>query len=194
MIRFTRLTAPAAPLPVANIDTDRIIPARFLKTIERTGLGRHLFADLRGEGFVLDDPAYAGVKVLIAGDNFGCGSSREHAGWALLDAGIACVIAPSFGDIFAANSLKNGMLPVALPAAACAALVDRSTRDPGAAVEVDLEDQLVRAGDHAYPFAIDPLRRRMLLDGLDDIGVTLTHAAAIDAFEAARAAERPWAA
>ncbi|WP_375391026.1 3-isopropylmalate dehydratase small subunit [uncultured Sphingomonas sp.] len=194
MTPFTRLTAAAAPLGQANVDTDQIIPARFLKTIERTGLGRHLFADLRRDsGFVLDQPRYAGAKILVAGDNFGCGSSREHASWALLDHGIACVIAPSFGDIFANNALKNGLLPIVLPRAACEALMEDARRGPNAMIEVDLERQVVvRPDGEAIAFTLDPLRRRMLLEGLDDIGLTLTHAAAIDAYEARR--PQPWAA
>ncbi len=194
MTPFTRLTAAAAPLDQANVDTDQIIPARFLKTIARTGLGRHLFADLRRDpDFVLDQPRYAGAKILVAGDNFGCGSSREHASWALLDHGIVCVIAPSFGDIFANNALKNGLLPIALPRAACEALMADARRGPNALIEIDLERQVVvRPDGEAIPFTLDPLRRQMLLEGLDDIGVTLRHAAAIDAYEARR--PQPWAA
>jgi 3-isopropylmalate/(R)-2-methylmalate dehydratase small subunit len=188
MRAFTTLTGVAAPLPTANIDTDQIIPARFLKTIRRTGLGEHLFADLRRDpDFVLNRPAYADAAILVAGDNFGCGSSREHASWALLDHGIACVIAPSFGDIFAANALKNGLLPVALPPAACDLLMEDAGLGANARLHVDLERQLVmRPNGDTFAFDVDPLRREMLLGGLDDIGLTLRHAHAIAAFEARR--------
>jgi 3-isopropylmalate/(R)-2-methylmalate dehydratase small subunit len=190
---FTTLSSVAIPLPVANIDTDQIIPARFLKTIERTGLGKHVFADLRrAPGFPLDDPAYAGAHILVTGDNFGCGSSREHASWALTDWGITCVIAPSFGDIFNNNALKNGLLPVRLAPAECERLVEWASRQQALPIEVDLADQVVRMGNESFPFAVDPLRRQMLLDGLDDIGVTLGHAPAIAAFETKRAEAQPW--
>ena len=190
MTPFTTLIGIAAPLRAANVDTDQIIPARFLKTIVRTGLGRHLFADLRaGGGFVLDRPAYAGACILIAGENFGCGSSREHAGWALLDHGIRAVIAPSFADIFANNALKNGLLPVALPAAACERLMIDAEHEPGRPITVDLlSETVVAQNGKSYRFATDPLRRSMLLDGLDDIGVTLRHLPAIEAYEARRPA------
>ncbi|PAX06754.1 3-isopropylmalate dehydratase small subunit [Sphingomonas lenta] len=190
MTPFTTLTGVAVPLRAANVDTDQIIPARFLKTIKRTGLGRHLFADLRRDpDFVLNRPEYAGAQILIAGENVGCGSSREHASWALIDYGIRCVIAPSFADIFQNNALKNGVLPVALPAAACEALTADAELGPNARLHVDLERQIVvRPNGEAFPFAIDPLRREMLLEGLDDIGVTLRHVPAIEAFEARRPA------
>ncbi|WP_375427640.1 3-isopropylmalate dehydratase small subunit [uncultured Sphingomonas sp.] len=190
MRSFTTLTGVAAPLHVANIDTDQIIPARFLKTITRTGLGAHLFADLRGDpDFVLNRPAYADAAILVAGANFGCGSSREHASWALLDHGIACVIAPSFGDIFAGNALKNGLLPVVLPQAACDLLMGDAELGANARLHIDLERQLVvRPSGETFAFETDPLRRAMLLEGLDDIGVTLRHAPAIASFEAGRQA------
>lgn len=193
MTPFTTLTGVAAPLPPANVDTDQIIPARFLKTIRRTGLGRHLFADLRRRpGFVLDQPAHADASILVAGANFGCGSSREHASWALLDHGIRCVIAPSFGDIFANNALKNGLLPVVLPADACALLMAEAELGANARLTVDLEREVViRPGGETIPFAVDPLRRAMLIEGLDDIDLTLRHAGAITGYERTRA-ERPW--
>ena len=188
MRAFTTLTGVAAPLPTANIDTDQIIPARFLKTIKRTGLGEHLFADLRRDpDFVLNRPAFADAAILVAGDNFGCGSSREHASWALLDHGIACVIAPSFGDIFTANALKNGLLPVALPSYQCDLLAADAGLGANARLHVDLERQLVmRPNGDTFAFVVDPLRREMLLGGLDDIALTLRHADAIAAFEARR--------
>ena len=190
MTPFTTLTGVAAPLPTANVDTDQIIPARFLKTIKRSGLGEGLFADLRRKpGFVLDRTAYADAVIVVAGPNFGCGSSREHASWALLDRGIACVIAPSFGDIFANNALKNGLLPVVVPPAACAQLMADAELGADGRLIVNLERQVVvRPNGEEVAFAIDPLRRRMLMEGLDDIGFTLRHAPAIDRFEKARPA------
>lgn len=193
MTPFTTLTGVAAPLPQPNVDTDQIIPARFLKTIRRSGLGAGLFADLRRRpGFVLDRPAYADAVILVAGPNFGCGSSREHASWALLDRGIRCVIAPSFGDIFANNALKNGLLPAAVSPEDGAALMADAELGANARLTVDLERQVVvRPNGVEVAFTVDPLRRRMMLDGLDDIGLTLRHAPAIDRYERARA---PWAA
>lgn len=188
MTPFTILTGIAAPLRAANIDTDQIIPARFLKTTKRTGLGRALFADLRHDpGFVLNRPDYADARILIAGDNFGCGSSREHASWALLDYGIASVIAPGFADIFQNNALKNAILPVTLPPAACERLMNDAEREPRRPVTVDLAAQVVTsAAGEAFGFTLDPLRREMLLEGLDDISLTLRHVPAIEAFEARR--------
>ncbi len=190
MTPFTTLTGTAAPLRAANVDTDQIIPARFLKTIKRSGLGEHLFADLRLDpAFVLNRPEHAGASILVAGANFGCGSSREHASWALLDHGLRCVIAPSFADIFSSNALKNGILPVALPATACGKLMDDAEREPRKPVTVDLVEQVVTAADgEQFGFTTDPLRREMLLEGLDDISVTLRHVPAIEAFEARRPA------
>ncbi|MEJ0047624.1 MAG: 3-isopropylmalate dehydratase small subunit [Rhodospirillales bacterium] len=198
---FTTLTAIAAPLPVANVDTDKIIPARFLKTIKRSGLGKHLFDGLRfdAEGaerpeFVLNQPPYRDAKILIAHENFGCGSSREHAPWALLDFGITCVIAPDFADIFYNNCFKNGVLPVRLPRAVCDALMADARLGQNARITVDLHDQVViRPNGERIAFDIDPHRRHLLLEGLDDIGQTLQHAAtAIDTYEARRHAALPW--
>jgi 3-isopropylmalate/(R)-2-methylmalate dehydratase small subunit len=189
---FTQLTGVAAPLPLANVDTDKIIPARFLKTIKRTGLGVHLFDTLRYDetgaerpDFVLNQPAYRHAEILIAHENFGCGSSREHAPWALLDFGIRCVIAPDFADIFHNNCFKNGILPIRLPREVCDALIEDSKLGGNARVTVDLERQVVvRPSGEEIPFEIDPFRRNLLLNGLDDIGQTLQHAPAIDAYEA----------
>ena len=197
---FTTLTGVAAPLPAANVDTDQIIPARFLKTIKRTGLGKSLFAGLRYEAdgsekpdFVLNQPPYRKAEILIAHENFGCGSSREHAPWALLDFGIRCVIAPSFADIFHNNSYKNGVLPITLPRAVCDALMDDARMGGNARISIDLERQVViRPGGEEIAFEIDPFRKHSMLNGLDDIGQTLQHDGAIGAFEARRAAAEAW--
>ena len=197
---FTVLTGVAAPLPMINIDTDMIIPKQFLKTIKRTGLGKSLFFDHRyldnGEEdvrFVLNRPAYRNAQILIAGENFGCGSSREHAPWALLDFGIRCVIAPDFADIFHNNCFKNGILPVRLPREVCDKLMDDARLGANARLTVDLERQVVvRPTGEEIPFQIDPLRRHLLLNGLDDIGQTMQHAGAIDGFEAKQKAAQPW--
>ena len=197
---FRTLTGVAAPLRMINVDTDRIIPKQFLKTIRRTGLGAHLFNDLRYtpdgaeiSDFVLNREPWRRARILIAGDNFGCGSSREHAPWALLDFGIRCVIAPSFADIFYNNCFKNGILPVSLPEAAVASLLEQAEAGDNARVTVDLENETVTAPDgERIAFEIDPFRRRCLLEGLDDIGLTLRKAAAIDAFEAERRARQHW--
>lgn len=198
MQKFTRLTAIAAPLPMVNVDTDMIIPKQFLKTIERTGLGKYLFYDMRfmpGDGaerpeFVLNRPQFRQAKILIAGDNFGCGSSREHAPWALLDFGIRCVIAPGFADIFHGNCFKNGVLPITLPQAE---MDDLLRQADGRDMTVDLEAESVIAPDgRKIPFTIDAFRRDCLLKGLDDIGLTLQHTAAIDAFEARQREQQPW--
>ena len=197
---FRTLTAIAAPLPMANVDTDKIIPARFLKTIERTGLGRNLFDGLRyapdgseRPDFVLNRSPFRDARILVAHENFGCGSSREHAPWALLDFGITCVIAPSFADIFHNNCFKNGILPVRLPRDACDALMADATLGANGRLTVDLEREVViRPSGDEIGFATDPLRRRLLLDGLDDVGQTLRHAEAIDRFEARRGASTPW--
>jgi 3-isopropylmalate/(R)-2-methylmalate dehydratase small subunit len=188
---FTTLTGIAAPLPLANVDTDKIIPARFLKTIKRSGLGVHLFSNLRynDDGsekpdFVLNQPKYRQAEILVAGENFGCGSSREHAPWALLDFGIKCVIAPSFADIFHGNCFKNGILPIALPQAICEQLMADAAMGSNARLTVDLERQLViRPDGSEIPFEVDAFRKHCLLNGLDDIGLTLEHAPAIDAYE-----------
>ena len=200
MRAFTTLTGVAAPMPAANIDTDKIIPARFLKTIARTGLGKSLFANMRyredgseNPDFVLNQEPYRRAEILIAFDNFGCGSSREHAPWALLDFGIRCVIAPDFADIFHSNSFKNGVLPVALPRAVCEQLMEDARMGGNARITVDLERQVVvRPNGEEIPFQVDPFRRHLLLNGLDDIGQTLQHAPAIDGFEAKQRAAQPW--
>jgi 3-isopropylmalate/(R)-2-methylmalate dehydratase small subunit len=200
MRAFTTLTGLAAPLPLANVDTDKIIPARFLKTIARTGLGRHLFAGLRyredgseDPDFVLNQEPYRAAEVLIAFENFGCGSSREHAPWALLDFGIRCVIAPDFADIFHNNCFKNGVLPVRLPRAVCEQLMEDARLGANARFTIDLERQVVvRPNGETIGFEIDPLRRDMLLQGLDEIGETLRRVPSIDGFEARQRASQPW--
>jgi 3-isopropylmalate/(R)-2-methylmalate dehydratase small subunit len=200
MQAFTELTGIAAPLPLANVDTDKIIPARFLKTIKRTGLGKNLFDTLRYDpagaerpDFVLNQPAYRHAEVLIAHENFGCGSSREHAPWALLDFGIRCVIAPSFADIFHGNCYKNGILPVELPREVCDQLMEDAKLGGNARVTVDLERQVVvRPNGETIHFEIDPFRKHLMLNGLDDIDQTMQRAPAIDQFEAGRATSQPW--
>jgi 3-isopropylmalate/(R)-2-methylmalate dehydratase small subunit len=197
---FTELTAIAAPLPLANVDTDKIIPARFLKTIKRSGLGKSLFAGLRYDDqgaerpeFVLNQAPFRGAEVLIAHENFGCGSSREHAPWALLDFGIRCVIAPSFADIFHGNCFKNGILPVVLPRAVCDMLMEDARLGANARITVDLGRQVVvRPNGEEIAFAVDPFRRHMLLNGLDEIGQTMQRTAAIDTYETARTSAKPW--
>jgi 3-isopropylmalate/(R)-2-methylmalate dehydratase small subunit len=196
---FTSLTAVAAPLPMVNVDTDMIIPKQFLKTIKRTGLKSGLFHELRTDergnpkDFVLDRPAYRNAEILVAGDNFGCGSSREHAPWALLDFGIRCIIAPSFADIFYNNCFKNGILPIALPKAEVDQLMDDAQKGANAKITVDLEAQVIRRPDGTeIPFQVDGFRRHCLLEGLDDVGLTLKNVAAIDGYEARLEAERPW--
>jgi 3-isopropylmalate/(R)-2-methylmalate dehydratase small subunit len=200
MQAFTILTAIAAPLPMANIDTDQIIPARFLKTIKRSGLGKSLFAGLRydDEGrerpeFILNKEPYRGAEILIAHENFGCGSSREHAPWALLDFGLRSVIAPSFADIFHGNCFKNGILPVVLPRAVCDQLMEDAKLGANARITVDLERQVVvRPNGEEISFSVDPFRRHTLLNGLDEIGQTLQHTTEIASYEAARHAAKPW--
>jgi 3-isopropylmalate/(R)-2-methylmalate dehydratase small subunit len=200
MDKFTTLTAIAAPLPLANVDTDKIIPARFLKTIKRSGLGVHLFDTLRFDpdgaerpDFVLNQPPYRAAQILIAHENFGCGSSREHAPWALLDFGIRCVIAPDFADIFFNNCFKNGILPIRLPRAVCDTLMADAAMGGNARLTVDLARQVVvRPNGDEIAFDIDAFRKHSLLEGLDDIGQTLSHAASIDHYEQARQQARPW--
>ncbi len=194
---FTTLTGIAAPLPLINVDTDMIIPKQFLKTIKRTGLGANLFDEMRFTpegaeipGFVLNREPWRTARILVAGENFGCGSSREHAPWALLDFGIRCVIAPSFADIFYNNCFQNGILPLKLPAGPVGALMEDA--QAGRAVTVDLEEQTVTAGDRRYSFTLDPFRRECLLKGLDSVGLTLQHESDIAAFEAKSRSERPW--
>ena len=200
MEKFETITGVAAPLPLINIDTDMIIPKQFLKTIRRTGLGVHLFDEMRygddGEelpDFVLNKPAYRNAQILVAGENFGCGSSREHAPWALLDFGIRAVIAPSFADIFHNNCYKNGILPIVLPQDQVDALMDDARNGENARITVDLEARTVTGTDGtAYPFEVDAFKKRCLLNGLDDIGLTMERAPAIDAYESRLAQERPW--
>ena len=199
MDKFTTLTAVAAPLPMVNVDTDKIIPARYLKTIKRSGLGEGLFRDMRfgkdGEktDFVLNQPAYEKAQVLVVGDNFGCGSSREHAPWALLDFGIRCVIGTSFADIFHNNCFKNGILPIVLPKEEVDKLMDDAERGANATITVDLEAQTIQGPDGGtIRFEVDPWRKHCLLNGLDDIGLTLEKASAIDAFEAKQQQTDPW--
>ena len=194
---FKTLTAIAAPLPLTNVDTDMLIPKQFLRTIKRTGLGKNLFNDLRYDDsgnpksdFVLNREPYTKAEILIAGENFGCGSSREHAPWALLDFGIRCVVAPSFADIFYNNCFKNGILPVTLKQSD----VDLIMKDAesGLEVTVDLPSQVVRSGNREFKFDLDPFRKHCMIGGLDDIGLTLEKAAAIDTFENKMNSERPW--
>jgi 3-isopropylmalate/(R)-2-methylmalate dehydratase small subunit len=201
MEKFVKLTGVAAPLPVVNIDTDMIIPKDYLKTIKRTGLGTGLFAEARyhedgsvNEDFVLNKPAYQNATILVAGDNFGCGSSREHAPWALLDFGIRCVISTSFADIFYNNCFKNGILPIVVSQDDLDKLMDDASRGSNAILTVDLEAQEITGPDGGrIGFEIDAFRRHCLLNGLDDIGLTLEKAASIDSFEKQNASSRPWA-
>ncbi|OXT02268.1 3-isopropylmalate dehydratase small subunit [Notoacmeibacter marinus] len=200
MDKFTTLTGVAAPLPVVNVDTDMIIPKDYLKTIKRTGLGRGLFAEMRfGEDgtenpdFVLNKPAYRNAQILVAGNNFGCGSSREHAPWALLDFGIRCVISTEFADIFYNNCFKNGILPIVVSEDDLEKLMDDAERGANATLTVDLEAQEIRGPDGgAIAFEMDPDRKHRLLNGLDDIGETLQKEAAISTFENRLAEDRPW--
>lgn len=189
-----------SPISLANVDTDKIIPARFLKTIKRTGLGVHLFDTLRFDGagaerpdFVLNTEPYRRAEVLIAHENFGCGSSREHAPWALLDFGIRCVIAPSFADIFHTNCFKNGILPIALPREVCDQLMEDARMGGNARLTIDLERQVVvRPNGEEIPFAMDALRKHLMLNGLDDIGQTMQRGPAIDAYETRLRQQAPW--
>jgi 3-isopropylmalate/(R)-2-methylmalate dehydratase small subunit len=197
---FTHLTGVAAPMRNTNIDTDQIIPKNYLKTIKRTGLGRGLFADQRylddgseNPEFVLNKPAYRRAEILVAGDNFGCGSSREHAPWALLDFGIRCVISTSFADIFYNNCFKNGVLPIKVAPEDLEKLFDDADRGANATLSIDLERQEIRGPDGGtLHFEIDPFRKHCLLNGLDDIGLTLEKASAIESYEK-KLAERAWA-
>jgi 3-isopropylmalate/(R)-2-methylmalate dehydratase small subunit len=200
MENFTRLTGIAAPLPLANVDTDMMIPKTYMKTIGRTGLGRHLFAEMRynDDGsecadFVLNRPAWRQAKILVAFENFGCGSSREHAPWALRDFGIRCVIAPSFADIFFNNCFKNGILPLVLPKAVCEELIDDAEKGANATLTVDLVAQvLIRPDGERIAFEVEPFRRQRLLAGLDEIGATVAKIDKVDAFEARLAKDQPW--
>jgi 3-isopropylmalate/(R)-2-methylmalate dehydratase small subunit len=201
MQKFIKLTGVAAPFPLRNVDTDMIIPKQFLKTIKRTGLGKALFYELRYDqvgkeipDFVLNKPAYRKAEILITGDNFGCGSSREHAPWALLDFGFRCVIAPDFADIFYNNCFQNGILAIKLPQEQVDKLMDDAERGANATLSVDLEAQEIRGPDGGViRFEIDPFRKHCLLNGLDSIGLTLEKEKAIKDFESRDASARPWA-
>ena len=200
MEKFITLTGIAAPMPLVNIDTDMIIPKQFLKTIKRSGLGVNLFDELRYDregnelpGFVLNQPAYRNAEIIVAGDNFGCGSSREHAPWALLDFGIRCVISTSFADIFFNNCFKNGILPIVLPQEVVDVLMEDAKKGANARMTVDLEHQTVTTSDGvSFAFEVDPFRKHCLLNGLDDIGLTMEKAPVIENFETQMAQARPW--
>jgi 3-isopropylmalate/(R)-2-methylmalate dehydratase small subunit len=201
MEKFTTLTGVAAPLPIVNVDTDMIIPKDYLKTIKRTGLGTGLFSEMRynedgseNPDFVLNKPAYRNAKVLVTGDNFGCGSSREHAPWALLDFGIRCVISTSFADIFYNNCFKNGILPIVVSPEDLDKLMDDAERGANATLTVDLEAKEIRGPDGGViAFDLDAFKRHCLLNGIDDIGLTMEKAPAIDAYEKGLSENRPWA-
>ena len=200
MEKFTKLTGIAVPMPLVNIDTDMIIPKQFLKTIARTGLGKNLFDEMRytQEGqeipdFILNQPAYRASEIIVAGDNFGCGSSREHAPWALLDFGIRCVISTNFADIFYNNCFKNGILPVVLPKEAVDVLMADAQKGANARISVDLENQTVTSSDgQSFGFEVDAFKKHCLMNGLDDIGLSLEKVAAIDSFESRAKTLRPW--
>jgi len=200
MEKFTTLTGVAAPMNKINVDTDMIIPKQFLKTIQRAGLGKHLFDEMRFdrdgnevEDFVLNKPAYRDAQILVAGDNFGCGSSREHAPWALLDFGIRCVISTSFADIFYNNCFKNGILPIKLPPEDVEKLMEDAERGANATITVDLENQKITGPDGGeISFDLDPFRKHCLINGLDDIGLTMEKADKIDAFEEKNKISQPW--
>ena len=200
MDKFTTLTGIAAPMPLVNIDTDMIIPKLFLKTIQRSGLGKNLFDEMRYDrqgneipDFVLNKPQYRQAEIIVAGNNFGCGSSREHAPWALLDFGIRCVISTSFADIFYNNCFKNGILPVVLPPEAVNYLMDDAANGANARITVDLENQTVTASDgKSFGFDIDPFKKHCLMNGLDDIGLSLEKVSSIDAYEEKQKTQFPW--
>ncbi|MEW6256883.1 MAG: 3-isopropylmalate dehydratase small subunit [Pseudomonadota bacterium] len=200
MDKFTVLEGVAAPMKLVNVDTDMIIPKQYLKTIQRTGLGKGLFSEMRykedgteNPDFILNQPAYRQAKILVAGDNFGCGSSREHAPWALLDFGIRCVISTGFADIFYNNCFKNGILPIVVTQEELDKLFDDADRGANATLTVDLGAQQIRGPDGgAISFEIDPFRKRCLMEGLDDIGLTLEKEGSITTFEAGMKTERPW--
>ncbi len=200
MDKFNKLTGVAAPMPLINIDTDMIIPKQFLKTIKRTGLGKNLFDEMRYDDkgneipdFVLNKPAYRKAQILVTGENFGCGSSREHAPWALADFGIKCVIAASFADIFYNNCFQNGILPIVLPQAEVDKLMDDAERGQNAVVTIDLEAQEIRGPDGGViTFDLDPFRKHCMLEGLDGVGLTMKKEAEIASYEARHAAEQPW--
>ncbi|MBX3490367.1 3-isopropylmalate dehydratase small subunit [Parvibaculum sp.] len=200
MDRFNKLMGVAAPLPMINVDTDMLIPKQFMKTIKRTGLGKSLFLDMRYDDkgkekpdFVLNKPAYRHAKILVTGDNFGCGSSREHAPWALLDFGIRCVIAPSFADIFYNNCFQNGILPIMLPQSEVDKLMDDAERGQNAIVAIDLSAQEIRRPDGGViAFDIDPFRKHCLLEGLDGVGLTLKKEDKISDYEFRHKMKQPW--
>jgi len=200
MDKFTTLTGVAAPLPQINVDTDMIIPKQFLKTIKRTGLGKNLFHEMRYdhndreiEDFLLNRPAYRNAQILVTGENFGCGSSREHAPWALLDFGIRCVIAPSFADIFYNNCFKNGILPIALPQEDVDKLMDDAERGANAVITIDLEAQEIKGPDGGtIKFEVDAFKKQCLLNGWDDIGLTMRTEDKIASYEKTHAAQQPW--
>ena len=200
MDKFTTLEGVAAPLKIVNVDTDMIIPKQFLKTIKRTGLGKSLFYEMRYDeagnevaDFVLNQPAYRKATILVTGENFGCGSSREHAPWSLLDFGIRCIIAPDFADIFYNNCFQNGILPIKLPQSEVDKLMDDASRGANATLTVDLDKQEIRGPDGGViKFDIDSFRKHCLLNGLDSIGLTLEKKQSIENFEATAATARPW--
>ena len=200
MDKFGTLTGIAAPMPLINIDTDMIIPKQFLKTIKRSGLGVNLFDEMRYDddrneipGFVLNQDAYREAEIIVAGENFGCGSSREHAPWAIKDFGITCVIAPSFADIFYGNCFKNGILPIALPQEQIDVLLKDAEMGSNARMTIDLETQTVTTSDgEVFNFEVDSFKKHCLMQGLDDIGLTMEKVASIDTFEAAAQTQRPW--
>ena len=201
MEKFNKLRGVAAPLNMINIDTDKLIPKQFLKTIKRTGLGKHLFNEMRFNedgsekpDFVLNKAAYRGSNIIVAGDNFGCGSSREHAPWALLDFGIKCVISTSFADIFYNNCFKNGILPIVVNKQQLEQLMDDAENGANAVLDIDLEAQeITRPNGESVAFEIDEFRKHCLINGLDDIGLTMEKEKNIDSFEKKRATEQPWA-
>ncbi|MDA7423545.1 3-isopropylmalate dehydratase small subunit [Thalassococcus lentus] len=200
MEKFEKLTGIAAPMPLVNIDTDMIIPKRFLKSIKRTGFGVSLFDEMRYNrdgseiaDFVLNQPQYREAEILVAGDNFGCGSSREHAPWAIKDFGIRCIISTSFADIFYNNSFKNGILPIVLPQEQVDVLMKDAEKGSNARMTIDLENQVVTSSDgEEFPFEVDSFKKHCLLNGLDDIGLTMEKASSIDTFEAQASQARPW--
>ncbi len=198
MEKFTVLKGRAAPMPIMNVDTDMIIPKQFLKTIKRSGLGVHLFDEMRYDSngkeiadFVLNKPAYRQSQIIVSGENFGCGSSREHAPWSLLDFGIRAVIAPSFADIFFGNCSKNGILPIILKPEEVDTLMNFA-QSPDNEIAIDLDAQEVRAGNHVFTFEVDAFRKHCMLNGLDDIGLTLQHKQEIGSYEQTRAKDCPW--
>lgn len=200
MEKFQKLTGIAAPMPLVNIDTDMIIPKVFLKTIKRSGLGVNLFDEMRFDrqgneipDFVLNKPQYRDAEILIAGDNFGCGSSREHAPWAIADFGIKSVISTSFADIFFNNCFKNGILPIVMPQEVVDILMEDAEKGSNARMTVDLESQIVTSSDgQEFPFEVDEFKKHCLMNGLDEIGLTMENVSSIDAFEAKNKVEQPW--